>query len=140
MIGPTTVTLDAQDNPITTQEGRIARSETFSLPIVSNSTSLSTALTRLSKSVGDVLGILIGWRRVQAVTFENITVGASGAIVQIHHGLGRRVRWAIVDFAGISTTAGASLVSDMHDASPRTTEDILALRSYVAGTASIEVW
>lgn len=72
-------------------------------------------------------------RRSNTRVFE-VTVGTGGAEVKLEHQLGRVVRWSVVDWQ--RTTPGGShglerLSSD---------ENTLVLRSYVAGTASIEVW
>lgn len=72
-------------------------------------------------------------RRAETRVFE-VAVGTGGAEVRLEHRLGRVVRWSVVDWK--RTVPGGShelerLSSD---------ENTLVLRSYVAGTASIEVW
>lgn len=72
-------------------------------------------------------------RRGTTRIFE-VAVGSGGAEVRLEHRLGRVVRWSVVDWQ--RTTPGGyhgleRLSSD---------ENMLVLRSYVAGTASIEVW
>jgi hypothetical protein len=72
-------------------------------------------------------------RRGETRIFE-VATGTGGAELRLEHRLGRVARWSVVDWR--RTTPGGyhgleRLSSD---------ENTLVLRSYVAGTASIEVW
>lgn len=74
------------------------------------------------------------------VTFENITCNATGATnpIRLEHGLGRYVKWSVVGWRGAA--GGHSIVEDLLDAGTLTTTTTLVLKSFVAGTADIEVW
>lgn len=133
MIGPSTATIDAKGAVTVTSEARGPRPERFTSSIVTNPTSLSDSLTRFAKSFGDVFAVLVGWRRVQCITFENVACGTAGALFTLEHGLGRSVRWGVVDWTG--ATDSPALVK-----STTSTADKLILASYVAGTAALEVW
>lgn len=133
MIGPSTATIDAQGNVTVATEARGPRPERFTTAIVQNPASLADALTRFAKVFGDVFAVLIGWRRAQAITVENVTCGTAGATVTLEHALGRNVRWCVVDWTG--ATDAPALVK-----TTASTADKLVLASYVAGVASIEVW
>lgn len=81
-----------------------------------------------------------------AIIFSNVTCGASGTkLTPLAHGFGRFAYWNVVGWRGIegaaTTTSAPFLVDDQNDASDvLTDENTLSLRSYVAGTADIEVF
>ncbi len=131
MIGPTTVTIASNGTTTATGEARGPRAERFTIDIVKQPTSLADSLTRAAKSLADALAVLMGWRRVQAITFENVTCPASGPVT-LAHGLGRFARWSVVDWQGAANPI-------LTRATATTTEQ-LVLTSGSAGTASIEVW
>lgn len=77
-------------------------------------------------------------RRTDSRLFE-LVVGTGGASVAIEHRLGRVARWAVVDWAratpgGTHGLERSALAADTNDA------NTLTLRSYVAGSATVEVW
>lgn len=74
-------------------------------------------------------------RRTQARTYEAVACGSGGALVRISHGLGREVRWAVVDWRRTTPGGWHGL-----ERASQTDENTLVLASYVAGTATIEVW
>jgi hypothetical protein len=79
--------------------------------------------------------------RVEAIAFEDLRVGdytmdQVAGTVAVRHALGRRVRWAVVDW--IPATEGE--VHVLQRDADRTTDEVLALRSYVPGTLTLEVW
>jgi hypothetical protein len=74
------------------------------------------------------------------VIFTNLVCGDSGELVTLTHNFGRYAYFLVIGWRGASTTSGHSLVSDQMDATPVTTENMLALRSYVAGTADLMVF
>ncbi len=75
------------------------------------------------------------------VTFKNVACGTAGTKVTLQHNFGRNADFMVVKWKGVSTVVGPSLVCDEDDASAvLTTKDMLALRSYVAGVATIRIW
>lgn len=72
-------------------------------------------------------------RRGETRVFE-VTVGTGGAETRLEHRLGRVARWAVVDWQRTAPGGSHGLERLSSD------ENTLVLRSYVAGTASIEVW
>lgn len=142
MKGPTTATIDAKGNVTLKPEAAGSVSlERFTQDSVKEPTSLATALTRMVQTVVTALRALLGLRRSQTVTFENVACSTGATKVVLRHNLGRRARWSVAGWRGASTTTAPSLVSDENDASAVLTDkNTLALRSYVAGTADIEVF
>lgn len=91
-------------------------------------------LGRMQRAVVEATEAARG-RRVRSKVFE-VTTGTAGAALTIEHRLGRVARWAVVDWA--RTTPGGT-----HGLERSTTgndANTLRLVSYVAGTATIEVW
>lgn len=101
---------------------------------------LARQLVELEKSVYDATRHARSNPDSKGVDFEDVAAGMGGTKLYIRHNLGRFVRWRVVDWAGSATTAGPSLVCDRLDATPETTPNVLALRSYVAGTVTIRVY
>jgi hypothetical protein len=66
--------------------------------------------------------------------FYKLVLGASGATVRVEHNLGRQPFYQVVYFES-STAAGPDI-----KATTGTDNSVLALASYVAGTAWIEVF
>lgn len=132
----TTVTLDAAGNTRATVQAQSSpQVERFNAESVASSRALADSLTRLMKNITDVARAVFAQRRVETITFENITCSAAGALVTLEHRLGRPARWGVVEWSGSSVVAGHSFVRDA-----ASTDNALVLRSYVAGTADIEVF
>lgn len=76
------------------------------------------------------------------VTFKNVTCGTAGAKIYLPHGFGRHADYQVVRWRGATTTVAYILVCDEDDTGvvPGTTNDVLCLRSYAAGKATIRVW
>ena len=68
-------------------------------------------------------------------TFEDVACGTAGATVVLRHGLGRRARWRVVDWA--RTTPGGT--HGLERSAAGNDDNTLTLASYVAGVATIEV-
>ena len=97
-------------------------------------------LTELEKALYDGTKHARANPESRAIDFEDVPCGAGGAKVYIRHNLGRLVRWRGVDWAGNGVVDGAKLVCDRLDTTPETNASTLALRSYVAGTATIRIY
>ena len=75
------------------------------------------------------------------VTFKNVVCGTAGAKLYLQHNFGRFADFVTVKWAGSGTTTAPILVSDELDgATANTSANILVLRSYVAGTATIRLF
>lgn len=124
----------------TTEASQSGSAERFTLAVVTSPSALADSLTRLAKDVADDARVIAAWRRAGAVTFENLPIPSSGRVT-LGHNLGRAVRWQVVEWSGNGVTVTPVLVCDRLDASGSlTTPNVLCLRSYAAGMASIEVW
>jgi hypothetical protein len=91
-------------------------------------------LARKVQSLEDRLTGLERAFRPRWIEFEDVAVGASGAEVRLPHGFGGRVRWEVRGWRTSSTLLW--LLKEDTDA---TTDSVLVLLSYVAGTATIRV-
>jgi hypothetical protein len=96
-------------------------------------------LSRLQTSVVESTTAARANRHNQAITFERVPCGSSGTKVVLAHRLNRPARWAVVDWqrgtpGGTHGLEKSAIASDVND------NNTLTLVSYVAGTASIEVW
>ena len=94
-------------------------------------------LGRLQRAVSEAVEVARG-RRGRSRLYE-VTTGTGGAALVIEHRLGRVARWAVVDWA--RTTPGGTHGLERSVVSGAANDaNTLTLRSYVAGTATIEVW
>ncbi len=91
---------------------------------------LAAILTRVLATQNDLL------RRIgkPSVDFEDVPVTGTGALIQLEHRLGARVRWLVVDW---SSTAGGQ--PPVFEKDPSTTANLLVLSSTEAGTVTIRV-
>lgn len=92
---------------------------------------------KLSRLLGRVLRDIAELRRrwvPRSMDFEDITVGASGAVVRLQHNFGGRVRWWIVDHQVIGAATAPILQK-----STASTNDELVLLSYDTALVSIRV-
>ena len=96
-------------------------------------------LSRVQVTVTEATTSARANRHNQALTFERVPCVAGGAIITLAHRLGRPARWAVVDW---TPAASGNLWNITRDAVDAKANDVntLTLRSYVAGSASIEVW
>jgi hypothetical protein len=94
-------------------------------------------LTRLQQNVIEATRATRRTRQTTGVVFEDVSVGTGGATVRLRHGLGRTARWAVVEWR--RTTPGGTHGLE-RSTSTENDRDTLVLASYVAGTATIEVW
>jgi hypothetical protein len=102
-----------------------------------NAKTRADQLTRLQQAIVEVTKATRANRRNQAWAFEDVPVHTVGTQIKLRHGLGRRVRWSVVDWQ--PTVAGNAPNIECFQ-SEQTDPNLLILRSYVAGTATIEVW
>lgn len=101
---------------------------------------LAEQLTRLQTNVVEATEAARG-RQAKALVFEDVTCGTAGALVVLEHRLGRRARWRVVDWARTTPGGSHGLERAASGLAGATNDDnTLTLVSYVAGTASIEVW
>lgn len=131
------ITVDVPTNKFRPDSGDPIQPENFS---PDDKPELRAAqLSRVQVTVGEATTAARANRHNQAVTFERVPCGTAGAKVVLAHRLGRSARWSVVDWQ--RTAAGgthglerSAVATDVNDA------NTLTLVSYVAGTASIEVW
>lgn len=97
-------------------------------------TKLLDALNLLRKDVGDAM-VPLSTGETAPIYFEDVRVDATGAPFKLAHNLKRRVRWLIVDWVP-STTGQPPQV----ERSPDSTDLVLVLRSYRAGSITVRVW
>lgn len=93
--------------------------------------------TKLTKLLVKMLGDIAALRRRYAprrIDFEDIVTGTSGATFQLQHNLSGRVRWWLVGWSAVGTSAPV-----LKEFPSLITSNTLALQSYVAGTATIRV-
>lgn len=79
------------------------------------------------------------------ITFKNVVCGVSDTKVILPHNFGRNAEYIVTKWKGVGTTAMFVLVCDEDDAAAPgvpvvTDKNTLALRSRVAGIASIRVY
>lgn len=96
-------------------------------------------LTRLQASVVEATEATRRTRQTTSLVFEGMACGTAGANLVLRHDLGRVARWAVVDWTR-TTPGGTHGLERSAVAADTNDENTLTLRSYVAGTASIEVW
>lgn len=97
---------------------------------------LAEQLTRLQTATVEATEATRRNRGNSKVVFEDQTCGTAGATLVLRHGLGRRARWRVVDWA--RTTPGGNHGLE-RSATGTNDENTLTLASYVAGVATIEV-
>jgi len=97
-------------------------------------TKLLDALNLLRKDLGDVM-VPLSTGETAPIYFEDIVVDAAGTPFKLAHNLRRRVRWLVVDWMPGITGQEPQL-----ERSPDSTETILVLRSYHAGSVTLRVW
>lgn len=118
------------DGKVVALDGRSEPDEVVTEDDAKDPGKVARLLARLLKDVASLKRL----RAPRFIDFEDIVVGAAGAIVQVEHGFGGRVRWWLVGWQPVGTVA-AILKED----AAKTTTKTLVLASYVAGVATIRV-
>ena len=74
------------------------------------------------------------------IYFEDLDV-TSSSMVPLRHGLGRRVRWSVVDWSSTATGDACVLERNLDPGVGTIGDDnTLALRSYCDGRVTVRVW
>lgn len=98
-------------------------------------TKLLDAMNLLRKDVNESIGAL-STGEVSPIYFEDVTFSSDSTTrVVLRHGLGRRVRWSIVDWQN-DTFSSPSVWRD----ASQTDNDTLVLQTGSDGVATIRVW
>ncbi len=138
--------------PLADQRAK-STTETAERPVVftesqlQDTSQLAKQLTALSLQMAQITQAQRSHPEQAPLTFENVECGDSGDKVVLHHNFGRFAEcvvtsWKSYPLPAAATVLGHSLVSDIEEApsTRRTDENKLALRSYVAGVATIRVY
>lgn len=96
---------------------------------------LADALSLMAAQVEELSRKQSQNRDNKTIRFEDRTASGMGQTLTLTHNFGQRVFWRIVGWRSPGGTAAPILIED-----ESTTDDRLALRSYVSGTVSIEVF
>lgn len=118
------------DGGVTILDGRAEPDEIITEGDVQDPAKLARRLAEVSKSIADLRRAFVPSVR----DYEDIPVSTAGAVVQLEHRFGGRVRWYLVGWQSAGTAAPI-----LKEETSLTTNDTLALMSYVAGTACIRV-
>lgn len=131
---PTTADVDV-DGVVTGAKQGAKGILAVSTAAVETKTSLAKTLTDIVRELDAVRQRVDSNPAQQPMTFWDVPV-TNGGIITLTHGLGRRVRWRIVDW--VPSSAGTQYNLERREAD--TTTEELVLNSYADGDASIEVY
>ena len=98
-----------------------------------------TKLARLLGKLSDIAAMLVARWYPRRIDFQDVVLGTFGTPVTLQHNFGGRVNWWVVDWITTSNAAPVLVRRDGTAGVGITTNDTLALGSYVAGTATIRV-
>jgi hypothetical protein len=118
------------DGLVTVLDGRAEPEDVVTEEDVKDTAKLARILARLLSSVA-ILRRRFAPRRID---FEDVTVSTAGASVSLQHGFPGRVRWYVCGWQSAASTAPY-----LREDTDNSTDQVLVLLSYVAGTVCVRV-
>lgn len=113
------------------------RKDKVTTEMVQDPVKLAETLTRMSNITTELSQDA---QKGQTIVFQDVACPELGSTIRLQHNLDKRVMWRVVDWSDPATGALPTTAPALVRSALDTTNNVLVLRSYVLGTASIEVF